>query len=44
MTAHTCNQAPHTERTLLCILTILAGVWLAAIFTFAVGLRWLATD
>ena len=30
--------------TLLRILTILAGVWLAAIFTFAAGLRWLTTD
>ena len=26
------------------ILTLLALAWLAAIFTFAVGLRWLATD
>lgn len=30
--------------TLLRILTILACAWLAAIFTFAVGLRWLTAD
>ncbi len=29
---------------LLRILTILALAWLAAIVSFAVGLRWLATD
>ena len=30
--------------TLLRILTILALAWLAAIVSFAVGLRWLTTD